>query len=124
MPSRYLSTLRSRFAGRPSRRRRITRMSRVVSAVMVPALIALAACSPNPTKQASYPGDFPDPSVMRVGGLYFAFATQAAGGHPAIQRLVSTDHEHWVVPNPSDALVALPSWAENAGTWGPDVTQI
>ena len=96
MSPRYLSALRSRLVGRPPRRRRV--VTRAVAVLMAPALIALAACAPNPTKQASYPGDFPDPSVIRVGGFYFAFATQAAGGHPAIQRLVSTDHEHWVVP--------------------------
>ncbi len=118
MSPRYLSALRSR---RIVRRRVVTRAAAVL---MAPALIALAACAPNPSKQASYPGDFPDPSVIRVGTTYFAFATQAAGGHPAIQRLVSADHENWATPAVPDALAALPSWADDSGTWAPEVTQI
>ena len=120
MQPRYLSMFRSRLAGRVPRRG----FTRAVALVVAPALIALAACSPNPTKTASYPGDFPDPSVIRAGAAYYAFATQGVGGHPAIQRLVSTDHEHWTVPSVPDALAALPRWADDTGTWAPDVTQI
>ena len=105
MPPRYLSAFRSRL---PGRRRVVTR---AVAVLMAPALVALAACAPNPSKQASYPGDFPDPSVIRVGTSYFAFATQAAGGHPAIQRLVSADHENWVKPAVPDARLSRgPIW--------------
>jgi beta-xylosidase len=119
MHPRHLLRLPSRLAVRLRHRRAVTRAAALL---LAPALLALAACGPNPTKQASYPGDFPDPSVIRVGGLYFAFSTQGPGG--TIQRLVSTDHVHWVMPAVSDALTALPQWADSSGTWAPDVTRI
>jgi beta-xylosidase len=97
-------------------------VTRAAALLLIPAFVALAACAPNPTTRPSYAGDFPDPSVIHAGGLYFAFSTQGAGGN--IQRLVSTDHKNWVMPQVSDALAALPTWADSAGTWAPDVTQI
>lgn len=98
--------------------------TRFTALLAVAVLAALAACTPKESKAASYGGDFPDPSVIRVGAAYYAFGTQAAGGHPAIQRLVSTNHESWVKPAVADALFALPRWADDSGTWAPDVTQI
>jgi beta-xylosidase len=93
-----------------------------VLAVVV--LLILAACSGKVSRQAVYGGDFPDPSIIRAGNTYYAFATQAAGGHPAIQRLTSTDGLHWVAPAEPDALASLPSWADDSGTWAPEVTLI
>jgi beta-xylosidase len=87
-------------------------------------LLLIAACSGQVSRQAVYGGDFPDPSIIRVGNTYYAFATQAPGGHPAIQRLTSTDGLHWVAPPERDALMALPAWADDSGTWGPEVTLI
>ena len=122
MYPRTVSLLRSPRTGKKVPR---ARASTRLSALLTVALLAfLAACSPHESKGASYPGDFPDPSVIRVGGLYFAFGTQAAGGHPAVQRLVSTNHTTWVKPAITDALSALPAWADDSGTWGPEVTQI
>src|ERR1700760_2971431 len=115
-----VSTFRARLTGRLFRGRRP--VLRALSLLLVPAFVALAACAPAPTTQPSYAGDFPDPSVIHVGGLYFAFSTQGAGGN--IQRLVSTDHKNWVMPAQSDALPVLPSWADSAGTWAPDVEHI
>ncbi|HEX4427644.1 MAG TPA: glycoside hydrolase family 43 protein [Frankiaceae bacterium] len=98
--------------------------ARLIALLTIALLAALAACTPNESRGASYAGDFPDPSVIRVGGVYYAFGTQAAGGHPAIQRLVSTNHTSWVKPPVTDALQALPRWADDSGTWAPEVTQI
>lgn len=65
--------------------------------------------------------DFPDPYVMRVGGTYYAFATNAAGKN--VRTAKSTDLATWTeLP---DALPTLPSWAKsNASlTWAPSAFQ-
>ncbi len=93
--------------------------------MLVPALLGIVVgCTPQLSTTASYTGDFPDPAVIRTGALYYAFATQAAGGHPAVQRLVSTDHQHWQPTAERDALAALPSWADDGGTWAPSIDYI
>ncbi len=67
-----------------------------------------------------YPFDFPDPSVLRVGGTYFAYATNSAEGN--IQIISSTDLTNWTPVG--NALPALPSWALPGGTWAPGVLQV
>jgi predicted GH43/DUF377 family glycosyl hydrolase len=119
-------TVLSRFGSHRNCRkiRRARTGTSLIALLIVALLAALASCSPRLSRSSSYAGDFPDPSVIRVGGLYFAFATQATGGHPTIQRLVSTNHTSWVRPAVQDALYALPRWADDSGTWSPDVTQM
>ena len=59
--------------------------------------------------------DFPDPTVVRFGELYYAYATQ---GRSNIQVRSSTDLQHWkVLP---DALPQKPVWA-NIHFWAPHV---
>lgn len=60
--------------------------------------------------------DFPDPTVVRINGKYYAYATQGAGGH--IQVSVSQDLQHW--SNPADALPVKPVWADKH-FWAPHV---
>jgi hypothetical protein len=67
-----------------------------------------------------YPFDFPDPFVLRVGGTYFAYATNSTEGH--IQIIDSTDLIHWSTVG--NALPNLPSWAVPGGTWAPSVLQV
>ncbi|MGH9074256.1 MAG: glycoside hydrolase family 43 protein, partial [Acidimicrobiales bacterium] len=64
-----------------------------------------------------YPFDFPDPDVIRVGGTYFAYGTNAAGGN--IQIIQSTDLATWTLVG--DALPQLPGWATQGATWAPAV---
>jgi beta-xylosidase len=97
---------------------------RIVGAAAMVVLIPAVLTGCKPTTKAAYNGDFPDPSVIRIGLAYYAFGTQALGGHPAIQRLVSTDMKTWRVPSPADALLALPKWADGSGTWAPAVWQV
>ncbi len=68
----------------------------------------------------SYPFDFPDPSVIRVGHEYYAYGTNSAAG--AIQVIESPDLTSWTVVG--DALPSLPWWAQAGETWGPSVLQI
>lgn len=66
--------------------------------------------------------DFPDPTVIRYEGKYYAYATQAHnnGKMVNIQVAWSTDHEHWNYVG--DALPQKPAWASNTQSfWAPDV---
>jgi arabinan endo-1,5-alpha-L-arabinosidase len=59
--------------------------------------------------------DFPDPTVIRVNGKYYAYATQGRGH---IQVSVSEDLQHW--SDPADALPVKPVWADKH-FWAPHV---
>lgn len=64
--------------------------------------------------------DFPDPDVLRVGDVFFAYATNSGGVNIQVAR--STDLVRWeMLP---DALPRLPSWAaqEFGFAWAPEVT--
>jgi arabinan endo-1,5-alpha-L-arabinosidase len=102
--------------------------------LMLFATFGTAACShaqPKPEKQTqTKPGvisvvldrDFPDPTVIRVGAKYYAYATQASsnGRMINIQVASSTDHVHWTYEG--DALPQKPAWASNTQNfWAPDV---
>lgn len=62
-------------------------------------------------------GDFPDPSLLRVGDRFYAFATQS--GPWTVQVMTSTDLRSWT--HLGDALAALPPWARVGRTWSPAV---
>ncbi len=113
---------------RPTRRRPARRWRRVITALTVAGLlpVLIAGCTATSTRSArpAYTGDFPDPSVILSGGVYYAFATEAIGGHPAIQRVTSTDMKAWRVPAVADALQALPAWSDGTGTWAPSVQAV
>jgi beta-xylosidase len=67
-------------------------------------------------------GDFPDPFVLRLGDVYYAYGTNV--GHMNIPVMSSTDLAVW---RPiGDALPQLPAWAA-AGrnlTWAPSVIEL
>jgi beta-xylosidase len=67
-----------------------------------------------------FPFDFPDPDVIRVGGVYYGYATNSAGGN--IQMIQSTDLAHWTVDG--NALPHLASWAQPGDTWAPGVFEL
>lgn len=64
--------------------------------------------------------DFPDPTVIRAGGKYYAYATNTHwdGKWFNIQVASSTDLQHWKVEG--DALPQKPSWASTTQEfWAP-----
>ena len=63
--------------------------------------------------------DFPDPDVLKVNEVYYAYATN--GNDTNIQAARSTDLVHWDVLE--DALPELPAWAvqEFGWAWAPEV---
>jgi Glycosyl hydrolases family 43 len=99
-----------------------------------PALVALAlvapvslifACVSDQVSQAAVwqpysTGDFPDPSVLFAGGLYYAYSTEV--GIDNIPFTTSTDGIHWS-KDYGDALPSLPAWATFGSTWSPTVAR-
>lgn len=67
----------------------------------------------------AYGGDFPDPSVLRVGGVYWAYSTGSGGRN--LQVMTSADLRTWSAP--ADPLPTLPGWAAPGWTWAPAVVQ-
>ena len=66
---------------------------------------------------AVWPGDFPDPSVLEVGGVYYAYSTEV--GLDAVPTIRSIDLVHWSFVG--DALAALPAWSNGNDIWAPAV---
>ncbi len=66
--------------------------------------------------------DFPDPFVLEVDDVYYAYATNAAGKNIQVSR--SADLIHWELPK--EAMPALPSWAKLGGSlvWAPEVLRL
>jgi beta-xylosidase len=78
-----------------------------------------AAAAPTFTSPA-FAGDFPDPTVVVAGGLYWAYSTGSAGRN--LQAMSSPDLRTWSAP--ADPLPTLPSWASSGHTWAPGVMRI
>ncbi|OCT50754.1 glycosyl hydrolase family 43 protein [Cladophialophora carrionii] len=71
--------------------------------------------------------NFPDPAIIYVDGMSYAFATnnrQPAPNHINIQVAVSTDNQTWTLVDQHDALPNLGAWETGAGVWAPDVVQL
>lgn len=66
--------------------------------------------------------DFPDPYILKVGTVFYAYATNAGG--KKIQVAHSSDLVNWNTPG--EALTQFPSWAvpDSTTVWAPEVTQI
>ncbi len=64
--------------------------------------------------------NFPDPTVIKAAGKYYAYATQSTVNEKAlnIQVASSADLQHWTLEG--DALPVKPSWANNS-FWAPHV---
>ena len=86
-----------------------------VTAQPIPASTPTAATFTNPVLDQ----DFPDPDVLKVGDVYYAYATN--GNRVNIQVARSTDLVHWEVLG--DALPELPVWAVQkfGSVWAPEV---
>lgn len=84
------------------------------------ALAATAAGASSTFQAPVYAGDFPDPSVLLVGGVYWAYATGSAGRN--LQVMHSSDLGSWT--GLSDPLPTLPAWASSGLTWAPGVIDL
>ncbi len=69
-------------------------------------------------------GDFPDPSILLWGGVYYGFATQSfAAPSQTINIQVSTSSNglSWNPQTGVDALPHVGTWAQPGNTWAPSV---
>lgn len=66
--------------------------------------------------------DFPDPHVIEVDGIYYAYATNGSGKN--VQMARSTDLIEWEYL--TDAMPSLASWAQLGGSyvWAPEVMEV
>lgn len=103
-------------------------------------VIGLVGCEPlqdqvSLSKRATIglaiPRNFPDPSLIKVNGTWYAFATHTRGTKVKIQVAQSSDFDNWsIVKNADgsqlDALPVLPAWVNQSNylTWAPDVQQL
>jgi hypothetical protein len=69
---------------------------------------------------SQFPFDFPDPFVLRVGGHYWAYSTNAGGGNVQLIEADALGQWRWV----GNALPNLPAWATPNRTWAPSVLPI
>src|SRR3954463_14843549 len=93
-------------------------------ALLALCLFALTTAADARQRRATYanpvgPGDFPDPSVIRVGRDYWASATTSEGG-PEFPILHSRDLVNWEVVGA--VFQRRPDWAVGS-FWAPEISQ-
>jgi len=90
----------------------------VLGGLAAPVLPARAAAPVKATSDSRvYSGDFPDPDVISVGPVFWAYGTGTHGLN--LQVVSSTDLLKGV--KPTEALPTLPAWAVAGRTWAPGV---
>ena len=93
-------------------------MVATVLAGLAPVLPARAAAPVRTTSDPEvYRGDFPDPDVITVGSVFWAYGTGSHGRN--LQVVSSTDLLAGI--KPTEALPVLPTWAVAGKTWAPGV---
>src|SRR6185436_17849441 len=98
-------------------------MRHIVKFIPAPIAIAIGSIAAMAGDQASYtnpvlPGDYPDPSVVRVGGDYWATATTSEWA-PIFPILHSRDLVNWT--QSGAVFDTPPSWS--AGSyWAPEIS--
>ncbi len=71
--------------------------------------------------------NFPDPSIIHIGGVSYAFATnnRGYGGEMIhVQMATSTDNQTWTYLQGQDAMPGIGTWATGGRVWAPDVIQL
>ena len=90
---------------------------RLVAALLSAALVfAAAGLGPKTYTNPVSDRNFPDPSLLKVGGVYYAYATN--DGENMLCE-TSADLVHWTAL--PDAMPTLPGWARPGRTWAPEV---
>lgn len=85
-----------------------------------PTVVTTAAAPPGRSGPA-FAGDFPDPFVLYVDGVYYAYATQGSYGN--VQLVKTANLVDWELL-PLGALPEIPSWAAPYSVWAPAVAQL
>src|SRR5947207_2590990 len=107
-----------------SRAKRSAAWVAIVTLAVVLAACAAPAPEPESEQQPAFvpviDRDFPDPDVLLVDGVWFAYATNDAQSN--VQVATSTDLMEWTTL--PDAMPVLPDWVLPGDTWAPEVTRI
>lgn len=74
-----------------------------------------------PTSAPVIKENFPDPDVLRVGNVYYAYATNSRGNNTPVATAPSIDGP-WTI-RAADALPRLGRWARPGHTWAPEVVR-
>jgi hypothetical protein len=90
----------------------------VATVDLIAKTLSLLATPSWPVAPASWPS-FADPAVIRVGAMWWAYATGSGAGN--LQVMSSPDLRTW--SQPSDPLRTLPVWAAPGFTWAPGVVR-
>lgn len=89
-------------------------------AIVAFVVVASAGAAPRTFTNPVFRTDFPDPFVLRVGGTYYAYATNTALEN--VQTLRSSDLVHW--RRGKDAMPELAPWTLRGRTWAPEVVRL
>jgi len=77
-----------------------------------------AAIEKRSVSDAVITDNFPDPALIEVDGVWYAFATNGLG--KKIPTASSSDFNSWSILD-SDALPTVGAWSNGANVWAPDV---
>lgn len=83
-------------------------------------LTSQAPPHPSTSLRLALKHNFPDPALIKVGDIFYAFAT--TNGKQNVPVAVSKDFLNWRITG-VDALPDVPSWS-GGGIWAPDVVQL
>jgi xylan 1,4-beta-xylosidase len=89
--------------------------------VLIPAAPAAALSNPPHYANPVYPGDFPDPSAVRIGPEYWAVGT-ASGDQPFPPILRSPDLVHWTLAG--SIFQTAPGWTDGSAYWAPELFRL
>src|SRR4051812_14525361 len=91
-----------------------------VLAILYPMILfSFEVCAQSPPAElATIPGDFPDPSLIRVGDTYWSVATSSEWS-PQFPLLYSKDLVHW--QQHSAVFAKRPTWAMGS-FWAPEIS--
>ncbi|KAK8247059.1 putative endo-arabinase [Phyllosticta capitalensis] len=98
------------------------------SAAALASFLSLVSAAPLEKRAPSGPvisSNFPDPSIIKVGGTWYSFGTNLGDSTvPHVQIATSTDFKTWTLTG-DDALPNLPAWVATGtpAVWAPDVIQ-
>jgi beta-xylosidase len=96
-------------------------VGRLGLAVVVAGVVAASAGAASRTfTNPVFKSDFPDPFVLHVGRVYYAYATNSVADN--VQTLRSRDLVHWA--RRRDAMPNLASWTLRGRTWAPEVVRL
>jgi xylan 1,4-beta-xylosidase len=104
------------YASRIARRARTLLLIAAVAAAWA-AAPAQAIEDPPSYQNPVYAGDFPDPSVVRIGPEYWAAGTASSRGFPPILR--SPDLVHWTLAG--SIFQEAPAWSDGQNYWAPEL---